>query len=112
LVLLRLGGAPLGAGWADCFTHLSGRLFLLAPPDASHEPVLPHWSLVDPGVWREPGGGRHIVCWDIDRFDLRQLKGRVSELPDEVFALIIEGPGASPAHVGELRTLLTLMGRG
>ena len=111
VVLIRIeAGGALAPEWAACFAGLSGRLFVLAPPGVTLDPRLPHWAQVGDRLWREPGGDRCVVCWDIEHFDLRQLKSRVAALPDQTFALLLEGRGASPARAEELQTLLALMG--
>jgi hypothetical protein len=111
LVRVEGDGAGLDADWLACFAGLHAQVTVLAPPGVTLDRRLRHWPQAGEGLWREPGGDRWIVCWHIDDFDLRQLKARVPELPGRVFALVTDGRGASPARVGELRTLLALMGR-
>jgi hypothetical protein len=112
-ILIRLDGVGTGlsADWVACLAGLQAQVTVLAPPGVGLDRRLRHWPQSAEGLWCEPGGDRCVVCWDIDDFDLRQLKTRVSLLPDQVFALVIDGRGASPARVGELKTLLALMGR-
>jgi hypothetical protein len=63
------------------------------------------------GGWHDPASGMRLVRWDIDIFDLRLLRQRAELLDPGVSALVIDGAGASPGRIGELRTLLELMGR-
>ncbi len=72
----------------------------------------PQWEAQGAGEWRDPQSGASLVCWSVETFDLRALRGRAAQLPDDLRALVIGGPGASPARVPELRTLLELLGRG
>ena len=113
VVLLRLedDAAGLDGRWVELFSRLDEGLIVLAPPGISLDRRFNPWFRGGEGVWREPDGERCVVCWDIADFDLRQLKARASDLPGDVAALVIEGRGATPARVEELKTLLTLMGR-
>jgi hypothetical protein len=69
------------------------------------------WSAEGHDDWVDPGSGRRLRRWPLEVFDLRALREPARALAPEVAVLIVDGPAGSPAHVGELRTLLGLLGR-
>ena len=71
----------------------------------------PQWTSQGPGAWVDRDSGAGLLCWSVDRWDMRALRDRVGALAPDARALILDGPAASPARVPELRTLLELMGR-
>ena len=79
-----------------------------ADPAVTH---LPQWPLDDDDRWCDPQRRRCVVRWWLDDFDLRALRRRADGLDRRAEALIIDGPCGDPGRVGELRTLLELMGR-
>lgn len=69
----------------------------------------PVWLADGVDCWVAPDGGR-VLVWTFDQVDLRALRDRARTLPKELRALILDGPGASPAAIGQVRTLLQLLG--
>ncbi len=72
---------------------------------------LPQWTSQGPGAWVDRDSGAGLLCWSLNSWDLRALRGRVGTLTPDACALILDGSAASPARVPDLRTLLELMGR-
>jgi hypothetical protein len=77
-----------------------------SPMPSSDRPV---WVADGADCWVAPDGGQALV-WTIDQIDLRALRDRARTLPRELRALILDGPAASPAAIGQVRTLLQLLG--
>lgn len=69
------------------------------------------WAALGDGIWQAPDGGARLVRWSVDGDDLRALRTRAETLDAAAVALVIDGPRADPGRIGELRTLLELMGR-
>jgi hypothetical protein len=69
----------------------------------------PQWHADGDGAWVAPEGPR-VLTWWVDEVDLRAWRDRASQLDPGLYALLLDGPAASPAQVLELRTLLQLMG--
>ncbi len=69
------------------------------------------WVLQEAGFWVDPDAGRGLMRWSLDRVDLRDWRARADRLPGSLSALVLDGPGANPGRIRELRTLLELMGR-
>lgn len=67
------------------------------------------WVADGVDCWVAPDGGQALV-WTLDQIDLRALRDRAQTLPGELRALILDGPAASPATIGQVRTLLQLLG--
>jgi hypothetical protein len=72
----------------------------------------PQWVARGRDAWVDEGSSAMLQRWVVDAFDLRELSGRVAGLPADVSALILDGPGAQPGKIRELRLLLELMDRG
>jgi len=67
------------------------------------------WTAQGPGVWVDTVSGARLRCWRVDAIDLRELRARAGRLERGVQALVLDGPGADPGRVPELRTLLELL---
>ncbi len=72
---------------------------------------LPCWTAQDGDSWADSDSGACLVRWSIERFDLRELRARAQRLDPRAAALVLDGPGASPGRVPELRAMLELLGR-
>lgn len=70
------------------------------------------WVARGPDAWVHGESSAMLRRWVVEALDLRRLRGRVAGLPADVSALILDGPGAQPGKIRELRLLLELMGRG
>jgi hypothetical protein len=98
------GVDPADARLAAFGEHLGG---VLAEDGNALPAGLPVWRPVSEEVWRGPGG-QLLVRWRIAGEDLRSLRQRLQALPAHARALVFEG--VSPARLGELRTLVELLG--
>ena len=87
------------------------RLVLLVDRIDPSFAALPQWTRQATDTWCDPQGGLCVVRWVIDEFDLRGLRRRAESLDARAGALVIDGPGADPGQIAELRTLLELLGR-
>ena len=105
---------PAGQGPADVALARSadshGLVWLVDRVDPSYG-TLPQWPAHGGDTWCDSESGACVVRWQIDRFDLRDLRGRAESLDSRAAALVIDGPAGSPGHVAELRALFELMGR-
>ena len=72
---------------------------------------LPRWQCDGDDRWKAADTPELLVRWTIERFDLRELRDRSATLPEATRALVLDGPGADPGRIRELRTLLELLGR-
>ncbi len=61
--------------------------------------------------WVAPAGDALAQRWWVDAMDLRALRERAVTLDPRTQALLLDGPGADPGRMAELRTLLQLLGR-
>ena len=84
-------------------------VLLVGRPNPRHA-RLPQWVAQDAGIWVDGDSDASLVRWSLDAMDLRDLRARADSLHETVRALVLDGPGASPAGVPELRTMLELMG--
>lgn len=96
----------------DLARLVPGSLVLLSDTPLVMPQGVPVWHCAAPGQWAAPGGTARAVCWHLDVFDLRALRERAAGLPADTRLLVIDGPAATPARIGELRILLELLGRG
>jgi hypothetical protein len=71
----------------------------------------PQWLADHEGVWADMRSGDRLVRWTIAHADLRALRVRAEQLPEQTAALVLDGPGSTPQSIPELRTLLELLGR-
>jgi len=90
------------------------------PPDrtvllgAAGDPVWPGfrgWRAQGPDAWADSDSGAALVRWSLAAFDLRDLRARAERLDPRVEALLLDGAGADPGRMPELRRMLELMGR-
>jgi hypothetical protein len=89
-----------------------GQTVLLTAGDDPAYPGWRQWRATGEDAWVDRGTGDCLVRWSVDTFDLRALRARADALERCVRALVLDGPGADPGRVPELRTLLELLGRG
>ena len=73
---------------------------------------IPRWTADPTGGWRDPESGGVLYRLGLAEFDLRALRRDVESLSPRIAVLILEGVAASPAQLGEVRTLIDLLGRG
>lgn len=96
--------------WANLTLFEESPVVLLVDrPNRSHA-RLPQWVAQGAGVWVDSDSGASLVRWSVDAMDLRDFRARADTLRETARALVLDGPGASPAGVPELRTMLELMG--
>lgn len=69
------------------------------------------WPAVDAGRWQSPRGDAAVVRLNMPTGDLRDLRQQIEGLAGDVRMLWLDGPGFEPASIGDIRTLLQLMGR-
>lgn len=72
----------------------------------------PQWAAQGGDAWADSGQGR-LVRWSIGAFDLRALRAQAERLggfPGNT-AVVLDGPGADPGRLAELRILFELLGR-
>lgn len=124
--------------WVEALDEAPGELvlFLLAPDDPAAVPDAipgslrghpasllverrlpggvewPQWAAQGNDQWVDGDSGACLVRWWLETADLRQLRARAETLPAETAALLLDGPAATPALLGDLRRLLELLGRG
>jgi len=72
---------------------------------------IPQWVARAPDLWVDGESANALVRWTVDAIDLRDLRARAERLPEATRALVLDGGGADPGRVAELRALLELMGR-
>lgn len=72
---------------------------------------LPQWLAGGGGCWQDADSHASLVQWQVDVFDLRELRQRAQTLAADARALVIAGDAGSPGYIGQLRTLLELLGR-
>lgn len=73
---------------------------------------MPQWTAGPGESWRAADGEGLLTRWTIDEFTLRDLRNRVRTLAADASAIVLDGAGADPGRITELRTLVDLMGRG
>lgn len=88
-----------------------GRTVLLTAGDQPAFPGWRQWRASGDDAWVDSDSGVCLVRWWLDVFDLRALRARAERLEHRVHALVLDGPGANPGRIPELRTLLELLGR-
>ena len=102
--------------WDEVYEQLLGSfvsqaaILLVDRPDPGHTQIA-QWVAQGNGVWVDSQSGDALVCWALERWEMRELRTRVQHLPDAARVLVVEGRAADPARVRELRTLLALMDR-
>ena len=81
--------------------------------ERSHSSIddLTQWVVDGPDRWVHPAGDALVQRWWLDTMDLRALRERAATLDPRTRALLLDGPGADPGRMTELRTLLQLLGR-
>lgn len=75
---------------------------------------LAQWAAIGADTWLAADDNGGLVRWTVDAGDLRALRAlrvRAEALDPRVTALVVDGPGADPGRIGELRKLLELMGK-
>ncbi len=85
-------------------------ILLVDSADPAHTQIA-QWVAQGNGVWVDSRSGDALVCWALERWDMRDLRTRVEHLSDAARVLVVDGRAADPARVRELRTLLALMDR-
>jgi hypothetical protein len=97
---------------ARALAAFSGRrVVLLASGPAAPPAGWPCWGAQGEDLWVDGASGACLKRWWLESADLRQLRARAETLPADLAALIVDGPAASPALLGDLRRLLELLGR-
>jgi hypothetical protein len=89
-----------------------GRPAVVLEDDSPLPDGIPSWSADPAGGWRDPESRGLLFRLSLAEFDLRALRRDIESLSPEIAVLILEGPAASPAQLGEVRTLIELLGRG
>lgn len=84
---------------------------LLGDAIDAHDGRFARWRADGSDTWRDPRSGACLVLWQALEDDLRAWRRRAEQLDADTRALIIDGNGVGPGRVGELRTLLELLGR-
>ena len=69
------------------------------------------WRAQGADAWADSDSGDALVRWQLGAFDLRDLRARAERLDPRVQALLLDGDGADPGRIPELRRMLELMGR-
>jgi len=87
------------------------RTVLLAAAGSPGRPGYRGWQAQGPDTWVDGDSGALLVRWSLAAFDLRDLRARAERLDRRVRALVLDGPGADPGRIPELRRMLELMGR-
>lgn len=87
------------------------RAVLLVEQPGTDCPGLPQWVAQGVDLWVDTDSDARLVRWSIDAFDLRGLRSRAEVLEPRVQALVLDGPGAVPGRIPELRVMLELMGK-
>jgi hypothetical protein len=106
--------APGSGQLGDCAAlelFAARRALLLTAASGTASGPLACWAAQGADVWADSDSGARLVRWSIERFDLRELRARAQRLDARAAALVLDGPGASPGRVPELRRLLELLGR-
>lgn len=85
-------------------------VILTAHADASFD-RLPQWVTNGGDRWRDVDSDAMLLRWSDFSGDLRTSRVRAEALDAAATALVVDGPGASPAAIQPLRTLLELLGR-
>lgn len=108
---LRLDGEPDPAARRAMECFADRRVALLVERPCRGTLPCAQWRRTDDG-WLSPGGEARLVLWRIDRFDLRALRAQAAALAGDppAVALVLDGPGANPGRLAELRTLCELLG--
>lgn len=114
LFLLRLG-QPADAAARAALSRFAGRRVILLvdqldPRLADFE----QWPALGPDAWAAAEGAARLLRWRIDTFDLRRLRERAATAiaAGPLIGVMIDGPGADPGHLAELRLLFELLGHG
>lgn len=87
------------------------RTVLLVPQRVPEIDVVVQWIAHGDDLWLDPASGACAQCWRIDSMDLRELRKRAEVLAPQTQALLLDGPGANPSKISDLRTLLQLVGK-
>jgi len=86
------------------------RTVLLVAAGDPGRPGFRAWQALGPDAWADSGSGAGLVLWSLAAFDLRDLRARAERLDPRVQALLLDGAGADPGRIPELRRMLELMG--
>lgn len=86
-------------------------------PVARRDPQLDafeQWPALGPDAWAAAGGTARLLRWTLDAFDLRALRRRAAAAisGNPLVGVVIDGPGADPGRLAELRLLFELLGHG
>ena len=106
--------APPGTRAEDCArlaAAAAGRATLLVERPLDQAGGLPQWCARGTDLWADGASDRTLARWWLGAFDLREMRVRVAALDGPGAMLVLDGPGASPARIGELRTLCELLGK-
>lgn len=83
---------------------------LVKDVDLSYK-ALPQWRAMGEGVWVDDASAATLLLWSIRAVDFRELRARADAAGQRVRALVLDGPGADPGRMPELRAMLELMGK-
>jgi hypothetical protein len=114
LFLLRLEqpADPLAGAALERFA--GRRVVLLVDRPEPRLDGFEQWPALGGDAWAAAGGSARLLRWSIDSFDLRQLRQRAAAaiVGTPLVGLVIDGPGADPGRLPELRLLFELLGHG
>jgi hypothetical protein len=114
LFLLRLDhpADPVARSALERFT--GHRAVLLVDRPEPQLDTFEQWPALGPDAWAAAGGSARLLRWSIDNFDLRRLRERAATAiaAGPLIGLVIDGPGADPGRLAELRLLFELLGHG
>lgn len=114
LFLLRLERPADQAVRAALERFAGHRVVLLVERPEPRLETFEQWPALGPGAWAAAGGSARLLCWTIDTFDLRRLREQATAaIPGTpLIGVVLDGPGADPGRLGELRLLFELLGHG
>ena len=110
VIFLQLPAQLSSLARANLALFGSRAVLLVDRPEPEFE-GLPQWVAQGTATWVDPEGAGRLSLWWLDGVDLRGLRARAEQLPESTAALVLDGPGANPGRVAELRILLELMGK-
>jgi hypothetical protein len=112
--LLRLGQPADAVARAALERFAGQRVVLLVDRPEPQLDTFEQWPASGTDAWAAAGGSARLLRWSIDTFDLRRLRERAATAiaAGPLIGVVIDGPGADPGRLPELRLLFELLGHG
>ena len=114
LFLLRLEQPADPVARAALARFAGHRVILLVDRPDPRLDDFEQWPGLGPDAWSAAGGTARLLRWRIDTFDLRRLRAQAAEAIEgpPLIGVVLDGPGADPGRLAELRLLFELLGHG